>query len=64
MADYAGQGFTATVSEDGKTLNITVDLSAQGVPSKSGKSMVVASTRGNMSMGDVQVGLNVYRRIQ
>jgi hypothetical protein len=55
-----GEGFTARV--EGDELIITVDLSRQGTPSKSGKSLVIATTRGNVKIGDVSVGLNVYRR--
>jgi hypothetical protein len=55
----SGEGFTARV--EGDELIITVDLSRQGTPSKSGKSLVIATTRGNVKIGDVSVGLNVYR---
>lgn len=51
-------------SLDGNRLVITVDLSAEGTPSKSGKTDVIASTRGNVPVPDrpdVYVGLNVYR---
>ena len=57
-----GEGFTANVSEDGKTMTIVIDLERQGTPSKSGKSLVIATTRGNMRIGPVTVGLNVYKR--
>ena len=57
----SGEGFTAKV--EGNKLIITVDLDRQGTPSKSGKSLVIATTRGNMRIGDVSVGLNVYRRL-
>jgi len=48
----------------GNILHIEVDLSQPGVVSTSGKSMVLASTEGNVhapGTEDVQVGLNVYR---
>ena len=57
-----GEGFKANISEDGKTLTIEVDLGRQGTPSKSGKSLVIATTRGNMKIGPITVGLNVYKR--
>lgn len=57
-----GEGFTATVSEDGKTMTIVIDLDRQGTPSRSGKNLVIATTRGNMRIGPVTVGLNVYKR--
>ena len=56
----SGEGFTAKV--EGDKLIITVDLNRQGTPSKSGKSLVIAITRGNMKIGDVSVGLKVYRQ--
>jgi len=51
----------------GKTLTITVDLTAKGHPSTSGKTDILASTHGNAAVVDpkgqtVYVGLNVYRR--
>jgi D-alanyl-D-alanine carboxypeptidase len=56
----SGEGFTAEV--EGDKLIITVDLTRKGTPSKSGKNMTVATTRGNRAIGDVTVGLNVYRQ--
>ncbi len=52
----------------GKTLTIKVDLSADTTPSKSGKTEVIASTRGNQQVianghGHVVVGINVYRPV-
>jgi hypothetical protein len=49
---------------EGNTLVIMVDLSKEYGLSASGKSMVIASTGGNISVPgqeDVKVGLNVYR---
>lgn len=45
----------------GDKLIIEVDLSVAGVPSASGKSRVIGSTEGNVSVGDVKIGLNVYK---
>ena len=47
-----------------KKIIITVDLSAQTTKSASGKSEVIASTHGNVTMreADVKVGVNVYRK--
>lgn len=43
-------------------LTITVDLSKTHGPSKSRKTTIVASTQGNVPVGDGAVlGLNVYR---
>jgi len=53
------------VSED-KILTIKVDLKQSFGPSASGKSEIIASTEGNISLdGDhgVKVGLNVYRKV-
>lgn len=51
--------------KDGKLL-ITVDLSKSFGVSGSGKSTIIASTGGNVSVPDheaVKVGLNVYRPV-
>lgn len=55
-----GQGFVIEIKGD--KLIITVDLTAPGTPSASGKSLVIATTRGNVQIGGVTVGLNVYRK--
>ena len=48
-----------------KKLTITVDLSQNFGASKSGKSIVIASTEGNVALdgeyANVKVGVNVYR---
>ena len=50
----------------GQTMVIEIDLSAEGELSKSGKSRVISSTRGNKKIqttaGEVVVGLNVYKQ--
>jgi hypothetical protein len=50
----------------GKKLLITVDLDVTATPSQSGKSEVLASTRGNIAVPgtDLKIGLNVYRSVQ
>ena len=47
---------------EGQTLTITIDLNADKTPSKSGKTMVLASTRGNVNLKEagVVLGLNCY----
>jgi hypothetical protein len=57
---------TAEVTKNGK-LVITCDLDTDGTPSASGKTMVHASTRGNITLPGVKVngkalilGLNAY----
>ena len=49
---------------NGNILTITVDLTKEFGPSSSGKSIVIASTEGNVSIPerDEKVGLNVYRK--
>jgi len=44
----------------GTKLIVTIDLAADGVQSKSGKSTVIASTEGNTSVGYVKLGINCY----
>jgi hypothetical protein len=48
----------------GNILTITVDLTKEFGPSSSGKTIIVASTEGNVSVPDREekVGLNVYRK--
>ena len=48
---------------DGNMLTITVDISKRLAPSSSGKTIIVASTAGNKSVGAVKVGLNVFAPI-
>lgn len=47
----------------GKLLVITIDMTAGGEKSKSGKSTVIASTKGNVTVPgtDLKLGLNFYR---
>jgi hypothetical protein len=55
----------------GNKLTITVDLSAKGEQSKSGKSIVIASTKGNVKLPadaadkgqEIYVGLNIYKKL-
>ena len=50
--------------EHGK-LTITVDLAKELGPSASGKSVIIATTEGNVEVpgtADVKLGLNVYRK--
>jgi hypothetical protein len=50
---------------EGTKLVITVDLSQSGELSSSGKSMVIGTTEGNVSVPDraeVKIGLNVYTK--
>lgn len=54
-----------TISRKGDTLVITITgLNGKGTPSASGKSLVLASTHGNVTVPgstDLKLGLNLYR---
>ena len=50
---------------DGDILTIKVDLTKEFGPSASGKTIIIASTEGNISIPDkedVKIGLNVYKK--
>lgn len=50
---------------EGNTLTIKVDLSKDFGPSSSGKTTIIASTEGNISIPgreDIKIGLNIYKR--
>ena len=50
---------------EGSTLVIRVDLGKEFGESKSGKSITVASTEGNVSVPgheEIKIGLNIYRK--
>lgn len=49
----------------GKTLIITVDISKEYGLSTSGKSLIIASTEGNVSVPEkeeIKIGLNIYKK--
>jgi hypothetical protein len=52
------------MSVEGNILTIKVDLTKEFGPSASGKTIIIASTEGNVSAADrdEKVGLNVYRK--
>lgn len=44
-------------------LTLTIDLSKSQGPSKSGKSIVIATSAGNKAIApDIYMGLNIYRK--
>jgi hypothetical protein len=48
----------------GDLLVVTVDLSKQVGPSKSGKTIIIGTTAGNQSVtpdGAIKIGVNVYK---
>jgi hypothetical protein len=49
---------------EGNTLTIKVDLSKDYGPSSSGKSIIIASTEGNVTVPEREekIGLNIYRK--
>ena len=50
---------------EGNALTITVDISKDYGESKSGKSITIASTEGNISIPgheEIKIGLNIYRK--
>jgi len=50
---------------EGNILMIRVDLTKEFGPSASGKTIIIASTEGNISIPDqdeIKIGLNVYRK--
>lgn len=49
---------------EGNILTITVDLSKDFGKSSSGKSVIIASTEGNMTVPgrEEKIGLNIYRK--
>jgi hypothetical protein len=49
---------------DGTILTISVDLSKEFGPSSSGKTTIIATTEGNVSVPgrDEKIGLNVYKK--
>lgn len=50
---------------DGNTLTIKVDLSKDFGPSSSGKTIIIASTEGNISIPgkeEIKIGLNIYKK--
>ncbi len=52
---------------EGKTLTIKVDLSKDFGESKSGKSITIATTEGNISIpnnDEIKIGLNIYKKKQ
>jgi len=50
---------------DGDILTIKVDITKEFGPSASGKTIIIASTEGNISIPDkedVKIGLNIYKK--
>jgi hypothetical protein len=65
--DTTTEGYDMTNAElkqDGDQLTITIDLSKEFGPSKSGKTIIIATSSGNQKIPgtDAIIGLNVYRK--
>ena len=50
--------------KDGKLI-LSIDIGHEGEPSKSGKSIVIGSTRGNVNIPgtELKLGLNLYKPV-
>lgn len=57
--------FNVSTKVAGTVLTITIDVSKAGTRSASGKSDVIASTKGNVVLADgLRLGLNLYRPVE
>lgn len=55
------------MTKKGDKLTITIDLTKDFGPSASGKTVIVASTRGNADVPnspDVKIGINCFRKVR
>lgn len=61
---HLGTNVVCTI--DGDVMTLTIDLSHDAGPSKTGKSDIIASTNGNIAVGGtgVTLGLTAYRKRQ
>ena len=51
-----------SIKTNDQILTISVDLSKNFGPSKSGKTIIIASTEGNKEVApDIHMGLNIYK---
>lgn len=60
-------GNNVSASVEGNTLTLAIDLDVDLGPSKSGKTSVIATTRGNREIPGfpgVKLGLNLYKNRQ
>ena len=60
--EQIAQGISGKI--EGKKLTLEVDLSGPGTVSRSGKSRVIATTRGNVKVlnSEMILGFNLYKR--
>lgn len=55
-------GRNVVAKVEGTQLTLVIDLSAEGQPSASGKTRVLATTNGFVRINGVMVGLNVCKK--
>jgi len=62
METAVGKGVKYAIN--GNIMTVTIDLAADFGRSKTGKTTIIASTEGNVRLGDTPavMGLNVYRK--
>ena len=56
---------SAKIGVEGNILTVKVDLTKEFGPSSSGKTIIIASTEGNVTVEgheEAKIGLNVYRK--
>jgi hypothetical protein len=61
MAKKQTIGKNISWTQSGDILTLEIDVSKEFGPSNSGKTIIVASSEGNKTVGDVRFGLNVYK---
>jgi hypothetical protein len=62
---YGGIMKNVEMKVEGTILTIRVDLSKEFGPSSSGKTVIISSTEGNVSVPtreEIKIGLNVYKK--
>lgn len=63
QADEQVIGLGVRVSQDGNDIVIRIDASKDHGPSASGKTRIVASSKGNVTLANgVTLGINAYRK--
>jgi len=62
--EYYGTMKNVEMQVEGNILTIQIDLSKEYGPSSSGKTIIIASTEGNVPVPEREekIGLNVYRK--
>lgn len=66
MEKLTNRGIKYTVDKEGKTLTLELDLNTPGVISRSGKNVVLVTSKGETLVpgtDDLILGLNLYRKL-